>query len=156
MDYPGQYLTAEEETELFQNKNKNKKIVEDVSNLDKGHNKVMRNIVKSDGRAKQVKVDVYTSGSVGSNIRDAENGQYYPDKVGSLNEELYFKVALATGECTSRNGSSTLFYMSPQHYMSHQSCVVSPDIISRWEARRNLRINMNNKKNNEYSSVIVN
>jgi hypothetical protein len=154
MDYPGQYLTEEEENQLFQNKNK--KILEDVSSLDKGYNKVMRSVVKSDGRKKQVKVDVYTSGCIGSNIRDAENGQYYAHKVGSLNEELYFKVALATGECTSKNGSSTLFYMSPQHYMSHQSCDVSPDIISKWEERRNLRINMNNKNNKQGFAVIVN
>ena len=156
MDYPGQYLTEEEENELFQNKNKNKKVVEEVTNLDRGHNKVWRNVVKQDGREKKVKVDVYSSGCVGSNIRDAESGQYYPDKVGTLNEDLYFKVTLATGECNSLNGSSTLFYMSPQHYMSHQSCVVRPEIISRWEAKRNMRLSMNNKKNTKVSNIIVN
>jgi len=154
MEYPGQYLSADEENELFQNNNK--KLIEEVTNLDRGHNKVWRNITKPDGRTKKVKVDVYTSGGIGSNIRDAETGQYYPDKVGSLNEELYFKVALATGECSSINGSNTLFYMSPQHYMTHQSCIVSPYIISKWETTRNERINMNNRKNKVSSSVVVN
>jgi hypothetical protein len=157
MEYPGQYLSQDEENEFMNYKNNKNKILEETVNLDKGHNKISREFVKQDGRKKQTKIDVYTSGDVGSNIRNAETGEYYTEKVGSYGEELYFKVIMATGEFKSRNNSSTLFYISPQHYMTHQSCEVNPEIISRWEERRRLRMNIiNSSKARTASSVIVN
>ena len=142
MDYPGQY----EESEILNYKIQEKKILEDANNMDRGYNKILRNIKKSDGKIKRSKIDIYTSGGTGSNIRDAETGQYYANIVGSLDEELYFKVILATGECKSKNGSSTVFYTSPHQYMSHQLCVVNQEIISNWEYKRNIRLNTKKNK----------
>ena len=136
MDYPGQI----EESEFLNYKIHEKKILEEANNMDRGYNKISRNVQKTDGRIKRTKIDIYTSGGVSSKIRDAETGQYYASLVGSLDEDLFFKVTIATGECTSKNGSSTAFYTSPQQYMSHQSCVVDPEIISNWEQKRSKRL----------------
>jgi hypothetical protein len=113
---------------------------EKAKRIDRGYNVVLRRFQRKDGTWKNKKVEVYTSGGIGTRIRDAESGQYYTNLVGSNDEDLFFKVALATGECRSANGSNTLFYLSPQHYASHQNCNVDQSTIDRWEQKRNLRL----------------
>jgi hypothetical protein len=89
---------------------------------------------------KTKKVEMYTSSGTGNFIRDAETGEYYNEKVGSKDEDLYFKISLSTGECTSKNNSSAMYFQSPAHYMSCMKTTVSPATIARWEARRDARI----------------
>jgi hypothetical protein len=114
---------------------------------DRGYNKVYRMIPRaSDGKIINTKIDVYTTGYIGSRIRDAETGEYYNYNVGSRHEDLFFKVALATGECNSKNGSSTLFYISPHHYMSHLNVDLDDSVINSWEEKRNIFLK-NNKVN---------
>jgi hypothetical protein len=110
--------------------------------MDKGYNVVNRMVKGKNGLLKQKKIDIYTCGDVGKRIRDAETGQYLNSShhVGSKDEDLYFKVTLSTGECRNENGSNTLFYTSPQHYMNHLNTELSPDIITFWEEKRNMRL----------------
>ncbi len=115
-------------------------IIEQTKKLDRGYNSVYRMVQKKDGEFKRKKIDIYTSGDVGSRIRDAETGEYYPYLVGSKDEYIFFKVGLSTGECKSSNGSNTLFYASPHHYMSHLHTTVSDNIISEWEVKHNDRL----------------
>ena len=101
-------------------------------------------------KLKRTKIEFYTSGDTGCNIRDAETGDYYPNLVGSKDEDLFYKVALSTGECKSANGSNTLFYLSPQHYASHLHCSVYPEHIQIWNEKRKARLselNLNNTNN---------
>lgn len=110
----------------------------DAKTGDSGFNVINRR----DSRTKKTqKVEMYTSAGMGSNIRDAETGQYYNEKVGSKDEDLYFKISLSTGECTSKNNSSAMYFQSPAHYMSCMKCDVNPETIARWEARREARMN---------------
>lgn len=88
------------------------------------------------GKMKMVSTAVYTCGSIGSYIRDAETGEYYKYKVGSRDEDFFFKVILATGECKSSNGFSTLFYISPHSYMKHLNVELDPSIIGKWEEKK--------------------
>jgi hypothetical protein len=98
-------------------------------------------ITQRDSRGgKTKKMEMYTSSGTGNCIRDAETGQYYAEKVGSKDEDLYFKISLSTGECTSKNNSSAMYFQSPAHYMSCMKGNVSPAAITRWEARRDARI----------------
>ncbi len=106
--------------------------------IDRGYNKIYRSEQRpSDGKMIKTKFDIYTTGSVGSMIRNAETGAYYNYYVGSKNESLFFKVSLATGECNSKNESHTLFYLSPQHYMSHMNVDLNISVINSWEEKRN-------------------
>jgi hypothetical protein len=89
---------------------------------------------------KTKKMEMYTSSGTGNFIRDAETGEYYNEKVGSKDEDLYFKISLSTGECTSKNNSSAMYFQSPAHYMLCMKTTVSPATIARWEARRDARI----------------
>ena len=133
-----------------------KKIIDNAKKMDRGYNKVFRMRERSNGLLKQTKIEFYTSSDVGCNIRDGETGEYYSSKVGSADEDLFFKIILATGECKSKNGSSTVFYTSPQHYMSHFNCDYDPEFISQWELKRNNRVNQLEliKQKNSMSIVV--
>jgi hypothetical protein len=137
----------------------NRKTIDDTKKMDIGYNAIFRMRPRSDGTLKKTKIDVYTSGDIGSSIRDAETGDYFRSKVGSADEDLFFKVGLATGECRSKNKSSTLFYLSPNHYMSHMQCELDEETIARWEAKRNHRTeenNMSSLRADSMASVVVN
>ena len=107
---------------------------------DRGLNTLIRKITLDSGKIKNKRIRVFTSSGVGTRIRDAETGEYYPNKVGSKDEDLFFKVAIATGECNSANGSNVLFYCSPQHYENHLYSSVKLEIINAWEAKRDVRL----------------
>ncbi len=108
--------------------------------MDRGYNVIYRKVMRKDGKLKNKKIEIYTSSGIGNHIRDAETGEYYPNLMGSKDEDLFYKVGLSTGECKSANGSTTLFYLSPQHYASHLHCSVNPEDIEIWETKRKLRI----------------
>lgn len=126
---------------------KNKELI-NFKRADRGFNKIYRDVVReSDGKIIRNKIEFYTTGGTGSNIRDAETGEYYSEFVGSKYEDLYFKVSLSTGECKSLNGSHTLFYLSPQHYERHLYVDMNEDIINNWEEKKNaLVVKMKNNK----------
>jgi hypothetical protein len=50
--------------------------------------------------------------------------------VGSVNEHLFFKVGLATGELGNNGGA--LFFDSPEQYERHMKTTVSQDIKQKW------------------------
>jgi hypothetical protein len=116
---------------------------------DTGYNKVTRQFQKNDGRLKRKSIDTYASSSVGSNIRDAETGQYYQHLVGSSDEDLYFKISYSTGECNSANGSNILFYLSPRHCIDHLNFDIDQETIASWEEKKNARLRFLEKKNRQ-------
>ena len=131
-----------------------KKMTESLKRSDKGYNVLWRMVPKN-GKIKRTKIEVYTTSGCGSHIRDAETGQYYSHEVGSFDEDLYFSVILATGECKSLNGSSTLFYLSPQHYARHLNCVIEQDVIARWEDKRAAAMKRKNIVKQQPAAAIV-
>ena len=140
MFYDDNYNTADP-NDIENEMNNYDNALSDAQKHDRGFNVIYRKFISAKtGKPKNKRIFIYTSGSSGSRIRDAETGDYYPNKTGSKDEDLFFKVILATGECTSPNGSSTLFYNSPQHYMTHLNCSVDPEIIAKWEVKRNERL----------------
>ena len=141
----------------YANTEEYKNLLQESKNYDRGYNKVFRSLIQKNGKSKRTKIEFYTSGDIGCNIRDAETGVYYKNLVGSKDEDLFFKVSLATGECNSKNGSTTFFYISPTHYMSHMNCQVSPEIIQNWESKRNARLNeVKNQSRPRLSKTIIN
>ena len=113
----------------------NKDFLIEAKNMDKGYAKISGFIERADGSLKKSKIDVYTTGYIGSNIRNAETGEYYKELVGSADEDLYFKVRMATGEIKSKNGSNLLFYISPDQCMKHLHLELSEDEIEKWNIK---------------------
>jgi len=132
-------------------------MVEREKRKDRGYNVVYRRAVRRDNTPYQKRIEVYTSGGTGSQIRDAETGNYFANKVGSPDEDLFFKVVLATGECTSANGSSTLFFVSPQHYATHMvRDITHVTGAYGWEQKRDNRLReLNQLKRPQYAFVEV-
>jgi len=137
--YYDDYLNFEDQNDN-ESEHDVQKMLEKEKMKDKGYNVVYRKVNRPDGRKYNKKLKLYTSSGVGSYIRDVETGKYFSNIVGSRDEDLFFKVILATGECNSSNGFSTLFFISPQHYESYLQCEVDPKIVHNWEKKRDGRL----------------
>jgi hypothetical protein len=110
-----------------------------VQNLNRGYHKLTINILVNN-KNKKVELGVYGSGSHDSPIRNAETGEYYKYKVGSMDEDLFFKFIIATGELSS--GPLTLFYDSPEHCERHQEILLNNLTKRKWEAKRQSRLDV--------------
>jgi hypothetical protein len=70
-------------------------------------------------------IGCYRSGPAGTTICNAATGiKYYGHLVGSLSEDLYFKVCIATGEGGGED-PLVLFYDSPEEYERHAFVSIS-------------------------------
>ena len=139
--YQDDYLNFEDQNyNDFESENDVEKMLEKEKMKDKGYNVIYRKAIRRDGKRYNKKTKVYTSSGTGTYIRDVETGQYTSNLVGSRDEDLFFKVILATGECKSKNGSSTLFFISPQHYANYLQCAIDPELVHNWEKKRDARL----------------
>lgn len=156
MEYKNEYYSAENDC-LSYSSGGEKNQLEKLKQSDRGYNKIWRYVIKND-KLKRTKIEVYTTSGVGNHIRDAETGEYYPYIVGSADEDLFFSVILATGECRSKNGSTTLFYLSPEKYMKHMYTQLDDEIVKTWKEKRDSRVRekaVNKERKQNLSSVVV-
>jgi hypothetical protein len=117
--------------------NHQKKELNNIKSSDPGYGYIYRTKSYASNKAKNTRIDCYTSGDTGMSIRNAETGNYYYKyKVGSKEEALFFKISLATGELKTRNGSNVLFYDSPEQYEKHLMCEVLQEIKDRWVEKK--------------------
>ena len=135
MDYQDRFSPTEENE--FGNEKDDNDVQRMLNMYDKGYNTICRQTLRADGRKKQTRIALYTSGGIGTRIRDAETGHFYNRMVGSKHEDGFFKVALSTGECKSKNGSNTMFFASPSHYFSHMKMPVDENIEQKWAEKNN-------------------
>ena len=100
---------------------------DEIKMLDSGYHR----IVKSYAGIK-TKTEVYSTSFIpGTMIRDAITGHKYGNYfVGSLNEELIFKVKDTSGYVGS--GSFCLYYDSPEQYERHMKSTVSVNVKKAW------------------------
>ena len=90
---------------------------------DKGYEKKVK-IIKD----KKIIIDTYHSNDTpGSIIRHAVTGVWLSARVGSIEENLYFKVRDNTGKDTR-----SLYYDSPEEYERHMFLTLSTDIKGKW------------------------
>ena len=115
-------------------------MLKDIKTLDKGYHKIKNNNVGFDQKnSKNKYIEFYTSGEAGKRIRNAITGIRYNEKVGSAQEDLFFKSKIG-----SHSGS--LFYDSPEQFEKHMFVTVNSDIKEKWyskniEARRANKLN---------------
>ena len=125
--------------------NSNQKIIKQIKPLNKDYHNIKITYFDKNNKKKIVEVGVYSCGISGSLIKNAETGDFYKYKVGSYDEDLFFKVVNSTGELSS--GPITLFYNSPEHYENHQYVFVSDETKKSWEIKKNARLDfLKNKK----------
>ena len=110
---------------------KQKKMLEDIKKMDKGYHKIYRMI---DNKKKSIEF-YSTSIFPGSKIRGAIGGSYYPGfKVGSKDEDIFFKIAFSTGECKDNN---ICFFDTPEQYENHMHVTLDQTIKEKWYEKFN-------------------
>jgi len=81
---------------------------------------------------------MFGSGDTGTTIRNAVTGEkYYGHRIGSIREDLYFKVRICTGEFKE---PATLFYDSVEQYERHQQCVADQECKIKFAAKQRAAI----------------
>lgn len=80
---------------------------------------------------KKVHINLYGSGIMGTKIRNAVTGERYDYKVGSKEQDLFYSVALCTGE-NGMKESLSLFYDSPEQYENHMFQKIDMTAKSNW------------------------
>jgi hypothetical protein len=90
-------------------------------------------IKMNDGKQyyKKVNVNLYGSSGLGTRIRNAVTGERYDYKVGSVEQDLFYSVALCTGE-NGMKESLSLFYDSPEQYENHMFQQIDITAKSNW------------------------
>lgn len=94
-------------------------------------------VVDRELRTGYTNVKLYASGDAGgSHIRNAITGHYYRHaKVGSREEDHFFKVIIATG-VKNKLDSNTFFFESPEEYERFMQTDVDPSTKERYEKKR--------------------
>jgi hypothetical protein len=124
-------VSSADSESLDDNAKKQRKMLEELKKMDKGYHKVYRHM---DGKRRSV--EIYSTNILpGSKIRGAIGGSYYPSfKVGSKDENLFFKIAMATGECKDNN---ILFFDTPEQYEKHMNVTLDQTIKEKWYEKFN-------------------
>jgi hypothetical protein len=141
MDYYDRYTPLEANDLENEVKFKGDSALKKSQALNRGYHKIIRN---------NVEIGVYGSGTHESPIRNAETGEYYKYKVGTFDEDLFYKVMICTGEFPS--GPLTLFYNSPEHYERHQYTEVDNLHKKLWEEKKQRRQDFLDKQNKKSRS----
>lgn len=142
MEYDDRYTTVESNN--YDDLNyKQENSLKKSQSLNRGYHKITKNIVLSNKTSKNVEIGIYGSGSQESPIRNAETGECYKYKVGTMDEDLFFKVMISTGAVSS--GPLTLFYDTPEHYERHQYIELDSVTKKRWETKKQCRLDILNQ-----------
>jgi hypothetical protein len=128
---PEDYFHPNETANDYDRDQQNREI-NNLKSIDSGYGYLYRYKANSAGIKKRLKVDCYTSGDIGSHIRNAETGEYTKYKVGSKDEDNYFKIKICTGDLKTRNGNTTLFYDSTEQFESHLLEELDQDVKESW------------------------
>jgi len=93
---------------------------------------------RKDEKGKARKIKCYGTGGQGARIRNAVDGHFYDDRVGTYQENNYFSVLIATGELKNRDARLVLYYNTPEEYERHLFETVSKETKDLWRSRQRL------------------
>jgi hypothetical protein len=115
--------------------------VQDVDLSDKHYHKLTYRVEKYYNEKKKKWMshkitNCYSSGDTGSLIRDAMTGYYYNVKVGSKEEDAFFKVRVCHQKFNV-NFPVTLFYSSPEEYEREHYQTLNFDTKIKWQRKYN-------------------
>jgi hypothetical protein len=135
MTYEDQFYSANEnDVELHFNKH----ALTEVKNSDKYYEKyvlpVEKVLVNGEIYKSKRTIEKYGSGQVGSRIRNAVTGSRTGYLVGSVDEDLFFKVSDTYGR-NGRREPLMLFYDSPEQYENHTFNVLDERVKESWHKK---------------------
>ena len=95
-------------------------------------NRLFNDIYKDGKFHKFINIRMFSSGITGSNIRNAVTGEYSRHIVGTLEQNLFFKVVMSTGEIKGGSTPVHLYYIGPEQFEAHQYCEVDEETRNKW------------------------
>ena len=115
-----------------------RKMLEDIKKMDPGY-RCFYTYTDNTETSERVRVEVYSTDTTpGVKIRDAITGSRHNQKVGSYDEDLFFKVRMSIFK--DNFVSTTLFYDSPEAFERHQHTTVKPEEKERWVEKQQERM----------------
>ncbi len=142
--------TDDNETMSFSSVTKQKKRTQQKDKESMGYYTID---VKTD-QNKSKSVSFYATKSIpGTRIRNAINGIPESYKVGKKEEDLFFKVRMASGQFGKNPFGNDLYYMSPEQFERHFSIVLTETIKNKWYCKYNIAKNLENEKSKKEQSV---
>ena len=117
---------------------KQRKILNSYKQSDANYCKIRRMMkvrVKDNIVSKKVDIEFYSTTNVpGFTIRDAITGARNENNlIGSIYEDLFFKVRLSTGEI--KHDTPTLFFDSPEQYERKFGCTLDEPVKKSWRVK---------------------
>lgn len=129
-----EYTESENSSEMTLNRRTQKKLLEDYKKSDPSYYKYKKMVFIEKNEKENVKIEMYSTVlTPGNKIRDAITGIRYNERVGSINEDLYFKVRMTI--LHDPKNVITLFYNSPEEYERHQYVVLSDELKRKWRSK---------------------
>ena len=113
-----------------ENDNDNDFTNDKYNTIDKGYNKIKQ---KVDGKYKYIEY-YKTPNRPGAIIRNAITGLYTNIMVGSLKEDLFYKVNNTVGQ-SDKNNPSVLFFDNPEQFEDHFYCTVNKSTKDKWKIK---------------------
>ena len=90
--------------------------------------------------------EAYYSDIVGDYIKDAITGAQHPWRIGTINEERFFRVVITCPsvdgyrkgryDTSFGRGTHKAFYDSPEAYMKHNHCALDNVVIEAWHEQQ--------------------
>ena len=111
------------------------KMLDDLKGQDNGYYNTKNSSRRDVYNKIKHQVEMYSSGDRGTLIRDAITGYRYRVLVGSVDEDLFFKVKMCSGDFGNKE-ALTLFYSSPEDYQRHQKVDLGQEVKARWVAKK--------------------
>jgi hypothetical protein len=111
-----------------------KRLAEEIKRADKNFEVYRRPFMKEwkDGKFyKNITVELYGSGDTGAHIKNAVTNQRTGYIVGSADEDLFFKVIVASG-INGRRDPLKLFYDSPEQHENHFFVTIDQKVKEEW------------------------
>jgi hypothetical protein len=119
-------------------RDRRKKMLEDIKKMDPGYRSFYTYTYNNETQ-ERIKVEVYSTDTTpGLKIRDPITGSRLNQRVGSYDENLFFKVRMTTFKDNST--ATTLYYDSPETFERHQHTTVKPEEKERWVEKQQERM----------------
>jgi len=130
MNYENMFVPVEGDEEFYMENDKNLFNQNEAKLLNKHFHRTMKKVNTKIGK-KRVIIEYYSSGPINTTITHAVSGaKQVGFQVGSIYEDLFFKVSLTTGSTPL-----TLFYYSPEEYERHQYIILTEELKSVWREK---------------------
>lgn len=128
-DYDENYIDYDNNNDINVNSNTTKQTKQTKFKI------IKYNLIVDGKFIKKKIIEIYSTGSTGNLIKNAQTGVKTNVRVGTKEEDMYFKVS----DCSSNGNIPTNYYYdSPEEYETHFCCILEQNIKDRWRVKQTM------------------